>query len=375
MTSKNKWSYIIGTGIALSAIHNLWLTNLCTINGKVFFFLPTIGVVIWLVFSLFFINNNWRVLRFTNKWVEIPLLLIVLSMSVTGFITGDTLEHKFAPMLMGLSLYAVYVVARTVGISLVRAFIPFVVIGALISIVVGLAIPGEPNGGMITNYCASAGYLIFGAVINQGKWQWALILLAFVGLFFIGALEGAFIVGVLGITLLVRRDFSKKLLVIAGVLVLIIVLWSVMGYLVPLYQGNNNVEALTNYISNGNATIDDITTDRWEIIYKSLQDIKFFGHGYALSTYQGSIVHNIPLIILYQLGVIPTLAWTFVTFYCLIKTKWKYAWIAVLAMFVFDHYLWTQYVPFVWALIGISTSSTIKSDLIFKESKSGWAQS
>ena len=365
---KKKWAYIIGFGMALSAIHNVWITNSLTINGEVFIFLPAFGTAIWLMCALLFINFNWKYINWGNKWVEIPLAIFVLFMSITGFITGDSFTDKLAPMLMGLSLYSVYVVARTVGILVVRAFIPFVVIGALISIVVGLVNAGQPNGGMISNYCASAGFLIFGAVVNRGKWQWSLLLIALAGLFFIGALEAVFIVGVLGLTLLIRRDFSKKFLIVAGIMVALVGLWYLLGHLIPLYKGNDNITALGQLVQ-GNPSVDmnAVTTGRWVVIKESLYDIKFFGHGYSLSTVGGGIVHNIPLIILYQLGVIPALMWVFVTIYCLIKTKWKYAWIAVIAMGVFDHYLFTQFVPFVWALIGISTTSTIKNDLIFKE--------
>jgi hypothetical protein len=110
-----------------------------------------------------------------------------------------------------------------------------------------------------------------------------------------------------------------------------------------------------------------LTSYRWEVIVKAVQDIQFFGHGFSLSTVGGQVVHNIPLIIMHQVGPVAGLAWLFVTVYCLIKTKWKYAWIAVLAMCVWDHYLWTQCPPWIWAMIGVSTASTIKSDLIFRK--------
>jgi hypothetical protein len=180
-----------------------------------------------------------------------------------------------------------------------------------------------------------------------------------------------FIVGVLGITVLVRRDFSKRFLVVAGSIVLLVGLWAVFGHLVALYTGNNNLQVLQNVVS-GEApltynTAIAITSGRSEPIINAIRDIRFFGHGYTLSLVSGGIVHNIPLIIVHQIGPIAGLAWLFVSVWCLVKTKWKYAWIGLLAMCCWDHYLWTQFPPYWFALIGITTTSTIKSDLIFRK--------
>jgi len=143
-----------------------------------------------------------------------------------------------------------------------------------------------------------------------------------------------------------------------------------LGYLTPLYGGNLNVVALMDVVK-GNGGIDEgtmrvMTTGRWPVIVREMKNISFIGHGYSLSIVGGGIVHNIPLIIVHQIGPIAGIAWLFVTVYCVIKTKWKYAWVAIMAMCVFDHYIWTQFGPLWFCLIGVSTSSTIKSDLIFR---------
>jgi len=74
----------------------------------------------------------------------------------------------------------------------------------------------------------------------------------------------------------------------------------------------------------------------------------------------------VPLIIVDQIGPLAGLAWLWVTIACLVKTKWRYAFIAVIALSLFDHYIWTQAAPYWWVLVGVSTTSTIKSDLIFR---------
>ncbi len=368
--TNKKWAIIIGVGLALFPIHNLWLTEVTSIGGNTTLFLPAIGAVIWIMGVLLFIRNNWQNLDWGDKKILIPLIVIVVSMGLSGFINGDSWGDKVSPLFIGGALFFAYVVSRSLGKDIFWMLIPFVFLGTVIAVILGILNPGVPSGGLITNYCASAGFLIFGAVVHQGKWQWALIIIALIGVFFIGALEAVFILGVLGITVLARRDFSRRFLIVAGVLVGLVGMGIISGYLLPLYEGGNNVGALLDVIR-GDLTLDGgtittITTGRQVAIIDAIKNTSIFGHGFSFSTVGGRVVHNIPLIISHQIGPIAAVAWLFVTVYCLIKTKWKYAWVAVMAMGVWDHYIWTQFGPLFWCLVGVSTSSTIKSDLIFK---------
>lgn len=121
----------------------------------------------------------------------------------------------------------------------------------------------------------------------------------------------------------------------------------------------------------GEIAVDDftvklLTTGRTETISYVLHHISIVGHGYSLGTAAGGIVHNLPLIILHQVGPVAAAAWTFVTIFCLVRTKWKYAWTAVVAMCAFDHYIWTQFTPVWWALSGVSLASEINTDRMFR---------
>jgi len=140
--------------------------------------------------------------------------------------------------------------------------------------------------------------------------------------------------------------------------------------LFPLYEGNQNLEVLRNLltgkVSLNYDTLIGLTSGRWVAITEAVRNFSFIGHGYSLSTVPGGIVHNIPLIIMHQVGPFAALAWLFVTLYCLIKTGWKYIWVAVIAMCVFDHYLWTQMAPWWWALVGVTTAHNINKDYIFR---------
>jgi len=265
------------------------------------------------------------------------------------------------------------VVSRSLGKDIFLMLIPFVCLGALIAVILGILNPGVPSGGLITNYCASAGFLIFGAVVNQGKWQWALIAVALIGVFFIGALEGVFIVGVIGFVVLVRRDFNKYLIIPLGVLIVIAGVLALNGNLIQLYKGNNNLaylfDVVTGKVPLNMDMMNAITSQRWEVYVEALRRFNFIGYGYSTDLSLGRNIHNVPLIIMDQVGILAAISWLGLAIYCVIKTKWHYAWIAILAMSVFDHYLWTQCGPWWWCLIGVSTASNIKTDLIFRRDK------
>lgn len=365
-----KWAIIIGLGLALFPIHNLWLTKVTSIGGMATLFLPAIGAVLWIMGVLLFIRNNWKDLNWGDKKIYIPLLVIVASMGLSGFINGESLTSKVYPLFFGGTLFIAYVVARSLGVAIFRMLIPFVCLGAVIAVIVGILNPGVPSGGLITNYCASAGFLIFGAIVNRGRWQWALITVALVGVFFIGALEGMFIIGVIGVIVLIRRDYNKYLFTSLCVLLFIISIWALSGNLIPLYKGNDNLIALFEVVTGKTPinmeTMNAMTSFRWEVYDEAVQRFNFMGYGYSLDLRQGRNIHNVPLNIMDQIGVLAAIAWLGLTIYCAIKTKWHYAWVAILAMGVFDHYLWTQFGSMWWCLIGVSTASNIKSDLIFR---------
>ena len=364
---------MVGLGLAIVPIHNAFLTDLTTINGRVIFFLPILGYLLLLMGVAFFIYNRWKLIKESglgDKKVWIPLLVIVAGMGISGFAYGGTIQAKIAPLMMGVAFFGVYVISRIMKEAVFYMLAPFVVVGSISVIISGLVSPGQYTGGFITNYCASAGYLIFGALVYQGKWRLPLILIAGVGLFFIGALEAVFIIGVVGLAVIIRRDFSRKFIYGGIAVVVIIGIWLGLGYLAPLYEGNNNIaifrDLVTGQIPLNYDTMVALTTGRWTVIVDAVKEMSFIGHGYSQSTVGGGIVHNMPLIIMHQIGPLAALAWVFVTIHCTVKTRWKYIWMAVIAMGVFDHYLWTQMSPWWWALVGATTMSNLKSDLIFR---------
>lgn len=365
------WIFGLGTGLALYGIH--WREQ-PLLN---YFFLPQLGLIIIIACLLLYYTKYSHRPDFGPKYVWVPMLVIVAS--IVARLVVDFSFISAAGALYGVILFGVYLLSRQLGKEIFMVFIPFVAIVAVSCIVNGIMHPGETTGGIITNYCASAGFMIFGTAVNKFKWQWVLATLVLVALFFVGALEALFAVIVLGIVILARKDWGRKLLLPIGLVAVVLLSSVMMGNFGALW-GKTNLAVAKDLITGetpvSDATLDMATTGRWVAYDRAVSNIEPLGHGFWVTmppecvegySIEYEPVHNVPLVIVDQIGPTAGLAWLFITIFCLVKTKWKYAWSAVLVLSVFDHYIFTQFAPYWWCLAGVSTASTLKSDYIFRK--------
>lgn len=385
--NKKKWAYVIGIGMGLMPIHNRWLTDLVTSDGVVGFFIPAFGISIWLIGVLVFITWNFERIEWADKKIWIPLLFIVVAIGVTGIATNENITDKGSPFVMGISLFGMYLAGRYLGKDM---FIPLAigcVIASLGIIIHGIFYPVEPSGGFVfeRNYDVATGYILLGLVLFVNRWQWALSILAISALFLSGSPEAVFAVCIVAVTVLLRLDVSKRLVYCFGIMGVLVVLSFSLGHGQKLYSftygvvTNVSASELPHRNPAGTESVkgDTVLERRWYKITEAIENIKPFGEGYNMTNFSAvSMVHNVPLILVQQLGyggILAAIAWLVVSIYCLVKTKWKYAWVTILALSVWDHYLWTQLAPVWWAVVGVSLSSTLKDDYVFKVSKTGQA--
>lgn len=382
-----KWAVVVGTGVALSPLHNLWLTKLATLeSGEVIFFLPQFGYLLLIMGSGLFLLNNWdrvRKVGWGEKKLVIPMLALVLVIGLSG-ITAGGVTAKIAPLGMGLSMFALYVSSRFFTQAGVQKWLvlPTLVVGGVacvIGIIVGIVAPGQRDAGLFTNYCALVGFEIYAGLLLDRRWLWFVSGFVVLAVVLTGALEGLVILGALAIAIIVRRDWGKRLLAPVGITIVCVGIWGTLGMFSTTYQHTiPNINALRSLItgnvldySTSESAIDAALTGRWVVIRDAILDIKWLGHGYELTPapYEGGSrrpVHNMPLLAVDQVGPLGGALWLYVTILCLIRTKWKYIWIAVLASSVFDYYIWTQLVPYWWMFIALSTTDKTGNDMIFK---------
>lgn len=416
------WAILIGSGLALSPIHNQWLTELVTQNGEVGFFLPAFGYAIWILATLAFLTwkANWRELDWGEKRVFVPLLIIVGAIGLSG-ITADTLGGKVIPLLMGLSLFALYLVARKLDKDILYPLAIGAGVASLGIIIHGFIYTGQITGGFVFggNYDIVVGYVLLGSALFIHKYRWLLVGLALSAMFLSGSPEAIVSVSAVTIVVLWQRDWNRRLVIAVSPTLLLIIVWFSLGYGQELYAhtfqivetevatsdtlqivkkevvknevvgavAKDTIRVVKSFLIVKDASPAPVsvnkkdesktmgaTSFRFSVIKKAMANIKPFGEGYYLTAFVEDTVHNVPLVIVQQLGyagILAGLAWLWICGYCLVKTRWRYAWVLILSLSVFDHFIWTQLAPYWWMLAGVSTASVIKSDLIFKEARTG----
>jgi len=373
------WATIIGAGIALSPIHNQWLTQLTTNSeGETMFFLPAFGYLLLILGAGLFLLNNWQRVKdigWGDRRVVGCLLFIVLAISASG-VAYTGLQDRFAPMGMGLALFALYLCGRVLGKDMFLPLAVGAVIASLGVIAHQIVYPGVMTGGFVfeDNYDIVAGYVLLGVALFIHRWQWILAGLALIAVLLTGSPEGLFALGVIGVAALARRDWGRRLAIVLAPVAIIAVMGLVLGYGQHLYAYASKVasgEAASPYGEEGTPV--RAIQYRLQVIGDAMSDITPLGEGYNLTDFSRSPnVHNVPLVIVQQLGypgILAGLAWLWVSVWCLVKTKWKYVWVLILALSVFDHFIWTQLAPLWPAIVGASTVSDLKSDLLFGSSR------
>jgi len=366
------WAIAIGTGIALSPIHNQWLTNLATNNrGEVLFFLPAFGYLLMIMGTGLFILNNWKQVKevgWGDKRVAGCLLYIVLAIALSGA-NYEGIEAKIAPLGMGLSLFGIYLASRILGKELFKPLAIGAAIASIGIIAYKFQVPEKATGGYIFeyNYDIATGYILLGIALFAGKWQWVLVILGVTALLLSGSAEAIFSIGVVGTLILIHNRkklrFSYKVAVAAVAISITAGIFFGLGYGQETHR--LSIWALTGEeeyipegrrIEGGSPLIRRIHT-----IKEELSDLQPLGIGYIVTDFSRvKMVHNVPLVIVQQLGwvgIMASIAWLWVGIYYLKRSrwKWKYAWATLFTLCIFDHYIWTQLAPLWWAIAGASS--------------------
>jgi len=170
------------------------------------------GAAIWIIATLFYLRDNWRTLSWGPRNVCIPLWIIAGAIALSG-VTAPTLAEKFAPGLMALSMFALFLVSRKLGKDV---FLPLGIgagIAAAGVVIQAVLTPGAVTGGLIFehNYDIVVGYVLLGSALFVHRLRWLLAGLALVAMLLTGSPEGVFAVAVLVILILWRRDWGRKL--------------------------------------------------------------------------------------------------------------------------------------------------------------------
>lgn len=376
---------IIGLGLCLFPVHNKSLTF--SSGEETFFFLPWLGFGLMLIGLICLFDNKYEEFKknLGPKKIWIPLFIIVLS--AFARLAVDFSADTFAGAALIAGFFALYVAARKLGVRILWAFLPFVLVEAVSCIIQGVFDHGYRAGGILTsfrdsehtaNYDIATCWLILGACLilgfNKGLKLWFLLLIA-AALFFVGAEEALIGVACLGIAAIIRKDISKKVVYIALLVIFLAGAGLTFGATQDIYaETHNKLEALVsskdqNPEYNPQTKWDEATTGRVGVYKEAIREMEPLGHGYTPTDFTTRTPHNGFIIIFDQIGIIAALCWLWVVGYCFLKTSWKYAWVAFIALALADHFVWTQAAPWFWVLVGLSLTVTINDRVFTREER------
>jgi hypothetical protein len=332
------YPWLASIGLVLFTIHDFLLQGLFT----------GIGMIL-ICAGMWPLCCSRKVISFGSKWVWIPMLVIVSSAWMRGVFYGDWPGAVFLSVMFCLYLYSR-------NYDLLKAFFPATIIGAISVIAVGVMYPGMCSAGILaalpmvghqTNYNIATGFLVFGLLVYKGRYKWELGTLVLIALFFTGAAEALLLIGILAVVMVLRRDTDyRKLAITLSILWVVVTVWTVLGYTQSLWMRPINIVGLKEYETQ-RALVARI------LGYESaLAELKPLGNGFALFEVSARTVHNVPLIIVDQLGIAAGIAWVVATVYCLIHSKRKYLWIGFIAMGLVDHFTWGNAAIWWWVIAG-----------------------
>lgn len=339
-------AYLISVPLAILPVYRTYAV-LPTICIGLIFAAAVVAVCLAVKEGRFSLGNK-------HYWVPASVIILVVFLQV---ITGGGIENLAVIVLFG----SIYIGATNLQDHIFKPLAYAVIIGSISCVALYFIEPYLKTGGIYSdvNYNIAAHALLLGVVLSPAKYRYILLPVALLGVFFTGAEEGVFALFVLAVAILVRRDFSKKMVYTFGALAIIAAL------IVPLDVFNNMWGgAVTKLEVAGSGDPQAASGYRWENVIGAISTIKILGNGYEQIS-GPQTVHNVPLMILYQMGPVAALAWVWAMGYGIFRSRVKYAFITVAALSMFDNIMWYTLAPYTWVLWGIASQYS-GDDYVFR---------
>ncbi len=308
---------------------------------------PVIGVIALCAVSVILPAKHRN---YGNKliWIGLGIMLCVSGFNGTSWLNILLLPVYGLVMLAGLQLRDLWI----------RKSFAFLIILQCIGVIVMLffhTVVG--SGGFIDpiNYNIATALTLIAFLLCYDKWKWWVLPITILAIYLTSAEEAIIYTVILLITILIRRDWSKKIIPTVGTVVICVVLF--FGFHVPsyLYMVANDQLAVIQgrempYPTDPSG---DISRGRMYGYKLAITTPSVIGHGFDSQWDTPETVHNVPLRVLYDLGFIGLFGFILAMYGWVRKTN-IYIIVLLSAMMIFDHFLWTQAGLWFWLLIGMS---------------------
>jgi hypothetical protein len=367
---------IFGLGLAGIIVHNpdsYLLKN---------WLIPTTGLFLILLTMPVLLAKVSKTTQKLDLWAVIPMSIILVFAGLSmGFHTDlSFLNNNFlvrgylsflSPFVFAFMVLSIYFIVKSHPHILETPF-ALMVIFATTGIVYIAFTTGLKSGGWITcgNYDTTVPLLVIGTLLAPKKWQWWLSGVSIIGLFFSGAEIGLVVIAGVVLVIIIRRDWSKKILLPVMALIVCLLVATPFGITHKLWVHNgiqgtlgDRIQAARWAWDGGNVkSLDYLLTGNrlngnWHI-----RPITLTGYGLEIDKLTETTPHNQFLIITDQIGIIAALAWLFATLAWGIRTKNYYILVAILTIGMLDHFFWTVGILWWWAFMGIEERGLIFSE-------------
>jgi len=340
------------------------------------------------IYSLWYFRSS---IGLGSKIIWIPVAVFPCLAILRVFYNVEPLEIATYYALFMLGLFTVFIIVRYKGPA-VLWFIPYLVlIYGVSTIATTVYRPLEEvfrAHGVSGNPNMVAACLSFALFTLRGKWRW-LSPLALVAIGCTGSYWALGAVGIAGLVFLIKGGiFNYKWVLVTNVVVILLALgigfafrdfsktWNFDRVGAILRWETYEEPSLPAIVREGNGTSEDVSgitesgiyigavTTRFDNFKMAFDDFEFMGNGFrsnqpALAGRPGEvwIIHNVPLMIMDELGVPAVLAWFFLMGYAIWKSnKYRYVFIAMFVMSVTGTYwfwYWPALLAYFWMSVGL----------------------
>lgn len=299
-----------------------------------------------LILVLYSITN--KNLELGNKRIWIPLVVISASILVAP---GPVSTRVF-----GILIFTVYLSAvklRYIPTGLITVSTVIIALG----VVIVDSVTGNRTGGLLNfsdGYNIAVHLMVIGLLLSPPKTIWYLVPVVTAGLFFTGADEAILVYAVIILLWLITKRWKYLVLSITTLsIVLLITIPFNTAYVLWHKTHLNSALSIITEQKTDETTLNNATGLRWDLDTAAFDDIQLLGHGYHPVPVKYSM-HNTPIRIFYELNLIAALAWVWLLLYKAGTThgNTRIMWLAIGALCLFDHAIWTQLNPWYWYLLG-----------------------